>query len=155
MSQANLKQIGLAMMQYSQDWDDTYPPMIAARSANDIPPPPPPGSYSNCSNENATVQDRLAPYTKDSQIFLQPVTGRPYLPNYKVSRKPASQFKNPSQTFLFYEDAPNLAGTRNVVYADGLLPPKVPPVSDIKTEANTPAVAMPIQQGQLIKESSH
>jgi len=43
----------------------------------------------------------------------------------------------------------------NVVYADGLLPPKVPPVSDIKTEANTPAVAMPIQQGQLIKESSH
>ena len=126
MSQANLKQIGLAMMQYSQDWDGIYPPMIAARSADeigyssfDIPPPPPPGSYSNCTNENATVQDRLAPYTKDSQIFLQPVTGRPYLPNYKVSRKPASQFKNPSQTFLFYEDAPNLAGTRNVVYADG------------------------------------
>jgi prepilin-type processing-associated H-X9-DG protein len=126
MSQANLKQIGLAMMQYSQDWDGIYPPMIAARSADeigyssfDIPPPPPPGSYSNCTNENATVQDRLAPYAKDSQIFLQPVTGRPYLPNYKVSRKPASQFKNPSQIFLFYEDAPNLAGTRNVVYADG------------------------------------
>ena len=41
----------------------------------------------------------------------------------------------------------------NVVYADGLLPPKALPVSDIKTEANTPAVTMPIQQGQIIKES--
>jgi prepilin-type processing-associated H-X9-DG protein len=124
MSQANLKQIGLAMMQYSQDYDEAFPPMIAARSADEIgyssfDIPPPPGSYSNCTNENATVQDRLAPYTKDSHIFLQPVTGRPYLPNYKVSRKPASQFKNPSQIFLFYEDALNLAGMRNVVYADG------------------------------------
>jgi prepilin-type processing-associated H-X9-DG protein len=126
MSQANLKQIGLAMMMYLQDYDEVYPPMIAARSADeigyssfDVPPPPPPGSYNDCSNENATVQDRLTPYTKDSHIFLQPVTGRPYLPNYKVSRKPMSRFKNPSQTFLFYEDARNLAGTRNVVYADG------------------------------------
>ena len=42
---------------------------------------------SNCANENATVQDRLAPYTKDSQIFLQPVTERPYLPNYKSITK--------------------------------------------------------------------
>jgi len=127
MSQANLKQIGLAMAMYVQDYDEVYPPMIAARNADeveyssfDVPPPPmPPGSYDPCTCDHATVQDRLSPYTKDSQIFLQPVTGRPYLPNYKISRKPVSQFKNPSQIFLFYEDAPNTALTRNVVYADG------------------------------------
>jgi prepilin-type processing-associated H-X9-DG protein len=61
----------------------------------------------------------LQPYTHNTEIFLQPTTHRPYLPNYKVSRWPDSKFGNPSETFLFFEDAPSADGKRSVVFADG------------------------------------
>lgn len=50
---------------------------------------------------------------------MQPVTQRPYLPNYKLSRLSEAQVTNPSRIFLFYEDAPDAGGMRNVAYADG------------------------------------
>lgn len=114
-SLSNLKQIGLAVMMYVQDYDEKYPPMVAARNADEI------DEHFNGRNitPRTTVQNRLMPYIKSKQIFLQPVTHRPYLPNYKISRTSMAKIDNPASTLLFYEDAPNSAEMRAVVYADG------------------------------------
>jgi len=114
-SLSNLKQIGLAAMQYTQDYDEKFPPMVAARSADEI------DEHFTGRNITArtTVQNRLRPYVNNPQIFLQPVTHRPYLPNYKISRVSLASIAHPASTLLFYEDAPNSAGKRAVAYADG------------------------------------
>ena len=115
-SVSNLKQIGLALMMYTQDYDEKIPPMVAARNADDIEDT----SSNSGINDRTTVQTRLLPYTKNVQIFLQPQTHRPYLPNYKISRLGLDQIKTPPyQTFAFYEDAPDADGERAVVYLDG------------------------------------
>jgi len=113
-SLSNLKQIALATFMYVQDYDEKLPPMVAARSADEIKNP------FNGKITNATpVQNRLMPYVKSKELFLQPVTHHPYLPNYKVSRLPDAKIKSPTTTFLFYEDAPDADGMRCVAYADG------------------------------------
>lgn len=66
-----------------------------------------------------TVQTCLYPYTRIIEIFLQPETHRPYLPNYKISRKDVAQITSPYSTILFYEDAPSSDGKRAVAYLDG------------------------------------
>jgi prepilin-type processing-associated H-X9-DG protein len=114
ISQAQLKQIGLAVFMYMQDYDEKMPPMVAARNANHLMYLP-----SSKTTSVPTVQNILYPYLKSTEVFLQPTTHRPYLPNYKVSRWPVSKLDNPSQTFLFFEDAPDIDGKRNVVFADG------------------------------------
>jgi prepilin-type processing-associated H-X9-DG protein len=113
-SLSNLKQIALATFMYVQDYDEKLPPMVAARSADEINE-----HFSGKVTAKTPVQNRLMPYIKSKTIFLQPATHRPYLPNYKVSRLPDSKIDNPVATFLFYEDAPNSAGKRAVAYADG------------------------------------
>ena len=111
---SNLKQIGLALLMYTQDYDEKIPPMVAARSADDIQ------NVSSNVTEHTTVQNRLLPYATNVKVFLQPQTHRPYLPNYKISRLGLDQIKTPpSQTFAFYEDAPDAGGKRAVVYLDG------------------------------------
>ncbi len=55
--QSNLKQIGLAMMQYTQDYDEKYLPIQPAPTA--------PGS-------GATFVTLLQPYIKSAQIFIGP-----------------------------------------------------------------------------------
>jgi prepilin-type N-terminal cleavage/methylation domain-containing protein/prepilin-type processing-associated H-X9-DG protein len=56
--QSNLKQIGLAMMQYTQDYDEKYLPSQPSDPAN-------PGG-------GATFVTVLQPYIKSSQIFICP-----------------------------------------------------------------------------------
>lgn len=115
-SVSNLKQIGLALFMYTQDYDEKIPPMVAARSADQIHEDV--NSYDI--NSQTTVQTRLQPYTKSVKLFLQPATNRPYLPNYKISRLALQDIKTPaSQTFMFYEDAPDSDGKRAVLYLDG------------------------------------
>jgi len=110
-SVSNLKQIALAVMMYTQDYDEKIPPMVAARSIDDIQP-------GGNATSQTTVQTRLYPYVKSKEIFLQPETHRPYLPNYKISRKDLAQIASPSTAFLFYEDAPSSDGKRAVAYLD-------------------------------------
>jgi prepilin-type processing-associated H-X9-DG protein len=113
-SLSNLKQLALATFMYVQDYDEKLPPMVAARSADEIDE-----HFSGKVTAKTPVQNRLMPYIKSKTIFLQPATQRPYLPNYKISRLPDSKIDDPVSTFLFYEDAPNSAGKRAVAYADG------------------------------------
>jgi len=114
ISQSFLKQIALGIFMYAQDYDEKLPPMVAARSAEHLMYLP-----SSKTTSVPTVQNLLQPYLKSTEIFLQPATHRPYLPNYKVSRLPLSKIDDPSRTFLFYEDAPDADGKRNVAFADG------------------------------------
>jgi hypothetical protein len=136
-SLTNLKQIALALFMYVQDYNETLPPMVAARSADeikdfykipgipyssDLPPPPPPEYPRERSMKitaTTSIQNRLMPYVRNKMLFLQPATHRPYLPNYKISRLSDAEIDNPATTFLFYEDAPDAGGMRCVAYADG------------------------------------
>ena len=54
---SNQKQLGLAIMQYTQDYDEKYPPMYSN----------PPVSYWSM---------KIQPYTKSAQVFDCPSTGR-------------------------------------------------------------------------------
>jgi prepilin-type processing-associated H-X9-DG protein len=114
ISQSNLKQIALATFFCAQDHHDTYPPMISAKSANEITEVPQ-GKFT----ATTTVQDLLMRYIPDKQLFLQPATHRPYLPNYTLSQISEEKIDDPAATILFFEDAPDTDGMRNVVYADG------------------------------------
>jgi len=132
-SLSNLKQIALATFMYVQDYNETLPPMVAARSADEIresntdsngfspgllPPgmkPPMPADIT----ATTPVQNLLMPYLGKKELFLQPTTHRPYLPNYKISQSPESKIDKPNETFLFYEDVPDADGWRCVAYADG------------------------------------
>lgn len=68
--QSNLKQIGLAIAQYAQDFDETYP-------IGRFPPNPPATSF----NYWYVVLD---PYTKNRQVFICPTAGKIVNPNNGV-----------------------------------------------------------------------
>ena len=118
-SQMNLKQMALALKQYVQDYDEKLPPMRAAQSAAQVRAfGTGSGNWNNITAQTP-VQLRLLPYARNVQIFLHPGTGRPYLPNWRISRMNESQIENPAQTILFYEDAPDSENKRNVAFEDG------------------------------------
>ena len=96
-SVSNLKQLGLGLMQYVQDWDETLPSMKDA----------------------ATVKTALLPYVKNEQLFMQPDTKRPYRPNASLSKRSLASFDNPATMVVLYEDAPEPDNTRAVAFLDG------------------------------------
>lgn len=114
-SRSNLKQIGLGLLQYVQDYDEKLPPMRAAKTSAEFIDTP----NNSPISEAAPVQFMLHPYVKHLQIFVQPETGRPYLPNYKISRRNLSEFTNPTAVVTFFEDAPDAENKRNVAFLDG------------------------------------
>ena len=66
---SNMKQIGLAAMQYVQDYDEVLP-TAALRNCEKIPAPgTPPNLWSN---NWRTWPEQLYPYTKNMQIFTSP-----------------------------------------------------------------------------------
>lgn len=70
---SNLKQIGLGMMMYVQDYDERYPSIFASRSAGDIPPD---GEF--LLPGLAFWQQMIFPYVKSHQLFYCPNTPSPY-----------------------------------------------------------------------------
>jgi prepilin-type N-terminal cleavage/methylation domain-containing protein/prepilin-type processing-associated H-X9-DG protein len=63
--QSNLKQIGLAAMQYTRDYDDCLPPAVFVPGMNPATP------------ATRTYIDLLQPYVKNLQIFVCPSLSRP------------------------------------------------------------------------------
>lgn len=96
-SLSNLKQIGLAMVQYEQDNDEDLPPMRSA----------------------ASTQKALFPFVRDSAVFQQPRTHEPYLPNTSLSGRTLASFNSPSDMVTYYEAVPAPDGTRGVAFLDG------------------------------------
>jgi prepilin-type N-terminal cleavage/methylation domain-containing protein/prepilin-type processing-associated H-X9-DG protein len=129
--QSNLKQIGLASMQYSQDYDERFVPASACGDAN----PP-------C-NVDIRWPQLLDPYTKNKQIYKCPSTtftwddnpgwtNSGYVPyginfnvfGYRSRTVPTSLIEMPSETLAFADVyAPNASapynnplGARHVYY---------------------------------------
>ena len=96
-SESNLKQLSLGLVQYTQDYDESLPPMKDA----------------------ATLKKALYPYIKSDPVFLQPDTKRPYRPNASLSNRSFVIFDNPATLVTMFEDAPDQDGTRAVAFLDG------------------------------------
>jgi len=118
LSQSNLKQIFTGVKNYLLDNDGKLPLMIPAKSTDEIMASFSPGMPDGKTFPE-TAQGAIFPYVKDIVVLFQPATQRIYLPNYQLSAKSMKAIKNPSHTFLFYEDAPDSDGMRNVLYVDG------------------------------------
>jgi len=99
VSLSNLKQLGLSLCMYAQDHDDTLPAM---------------------DNPGALKQALLSYVDKDSSnLFVNPITKTPYLPNTVLSNHKLAKIPNQSSMVAIYEDASAPDGTRGVVFLDG------------------------------------
>jgi len=64
---SNLKQIGLGMMMYVQDYDEIYPPRLTGWQGT-----PPGGDWGNSANTYWYWPQMMYPYTKNMQVFVCP-----------------------------------------------------------------------------------
>ena len=87
----NLKQIGLASIQYTQDHDAKLPP----------------------TSDYGAFEAALAPYLNDTPLFVSPDTQLPYLLNPAVSGVSLGSLANPAQTELARDAQRNADGTLN------------------------------------------
>lgn len=90
----NVKQIGLAFMMYTQDWEDTFPQFLDWGNTwyNEgqmprVTDPAMPGSHfltsaGAASDHFFTWMDYIYPYTKNWRIFACPSNGRKEYPGY-------------------------------------------------------------------------
>jgi len=83
---SNLKQISLGIMQYTQDYDEIYPPIFKRNASNRSTlqtEPGTPGAYFYCSYDAASSghgyswMDFIFPYVKSVQTFICPSATRP------------------------------------------------------------------------------
>lgn len=96
-SESNLKQLGLGVLQYAVDYENTFPPMRTAEEA----------------------KKAVMPYVKNEVLFKHPETGEEYQPNPNLSNKKMATIAEPANTVLYYEMSVAPNGTRAVLYADG------------------------------------
>lgn len=100
-----LKRLGLAFQMYTQDYDDTMPPL----------------------GSPAQMRNRLAPYVRDNAAFTCPETNRPYQPVAPLGGKVVWQVSDPSKTMFVHDALPHPAipgnaavnGLWSVGYVDG------------------------------------
>ena len=94
---SSLKQVSLALLMYSQDYDELLPPMQTAAGA----------------------QKRLMPYVKNSQSFTCPATMKAYKANPAVGGKAQAVFAEPAKVVTFYDAVPHTDGKFTAAYLDG------------------------------------
>jgi hypothetical protein len=109
----NLSQIGMALLQYAQDYDETLPPMQSATSTEQL------RRLERAPMQETTVQQSLLPYISSLDIFLHPATGQLYRSNPALSRKKLRHIITPTATVAFYEAAPDAEGKRAVLFVNG------------------------------------
>ena len=97
MSLANLRQLGLGLIQYTQDNNETLPPMQSASAA----------------------KAALFPYIKSDSIFEQPPSHTFYRPNASLSRRKLASFDSPASVVAYFETTPQADGLRAVLFLDG------------------------------------
>ncbi len=110
---SDLKQIGLALLQYTQDYDEKLPPMRSSQSMADIK------KVDVYGMNQGTVQQVLGPYMKAQELFAHPTTREIYRPNLNLSGRALASLDAVSQIVAFYEASPAPDGTRAVAYLDG------------------------------------
>lgn len=92
----NLKQIALATIMYSNDYDDQIP----------------------YAQSTATAAAITYPYIKNAQVWAHPAGGR-YLFNTSIGGLTICQFENPARVALLFEEGAWPDGTRVVAFVDG------------------------------------
>lgn len=113
-SMSNLKQIGLGLAQYVQDYDEKLPPMDSAQSMSEIT------RYRNGAPPGrGKVQQVLWPYLRNTKVFAHPKTRELYRPNLRLSGRNLASFDAPEDTLLFYEATPASDKKRAVLFLDG------------------------------------
>jgi prepilin-type N-terminal cleavage/methylation domain-containing protein len=109
---SNLKQLGLGVMQYTQDYDETFPPVLMAEGTG--------------SNWSYTIVNMLDPYTKSRQIWSCPSQKTQAIQNYAAL--------NNIPWAWHYVSNYNLIGFASLpIYADpaGKFPAKLSKVEDV------------------------
>jgi len=94
---SNLRNVGVALTMYVQDYDGRFPPMRFA----------------------AETQKALYPYLRNRDVFFCPVTKKPYQPNPNLHLKRFQEIAQPFETPAFYDPQPHPNGMRGVAFADG------------------------------------
>ncbi len=94
---SRLKNVGLSLIQYVQDYDECFPPMKVT----------------------AETQAVLKPYIRSMDMFFCPITKQPYQPNPHLHLKRLIDIPQPSDTPSFYDAVLHPDGMRGVAYADG------------------------------------
>lgn len=97
VSVSNLKQIGLGLIQYTQDHDEVLPPMQSASAA----------------------KAAIFPYIKSDSVFEQPPSHTFYRPNASLSRRKLATFDSPATMVVYFETSPQADGRRAVLFLDG------------------------------------
>lgn len=92
----NLRQIGVALMAYVGE-RRVLPALTDAKSA----------------------KEELVLYVRNKDVFNQPGTQKPYLPNASLSGKKITDFDRSDKVVSFYEAAPGADGTRGCLFLDG------------------------------------
>ena len=101
--QSNEKQIGLALIQYNQDYDEKFPLGLVSTA------PPPAGSLANCTGAGVGWGGSVVPYSKSNQLFKCPddssvgVIGCSYALNEYVPGQSLAFLAAPATTVLCYE----------------------------------------------------
>ncbi len=89
---SNLKQIGLGVMMYTQDYDEKYPfsyPAASADRATQTDPSMPGYKFTTTLSTSAhwvTWMDRVYPYIKSTQLFVCPSAVNDVSPSYGYNR---------------------------------------------------------------------
>lgn len=98
-SVSNLKQLSLALLMYTQDYDEVLPPVKSPEKFRPL----------------------LQPYVKNESLFFVPNTEpkQAYLSNVSLSYHTQGEINNPAETVLFYEPQVATDGTRAIAFADG------------------------------------
>lgn len=92
-----LGELGLALLQYARNNNETLPPMRSI----------------------AEMQTSLRPYVSDARTFLDPISHHPYAPNPSLSRVKLLSIVAPGVQVAFYQPKPSPNGSRWVCNVDG------------------------------------
>lgn len=109
---SNLRQIGMALMQYTQDYDERMPIMNSATKAQIA-------SDFFARGESRSVQERLYPYIKNKSVLSNPQTGELYKPNGILSGRNLQHIANRQSFVAFYDATPDASGKRAILFLDG------------------------------------
>jgi hypothetical protein len=93
----HLKQLALAFLMYTQDYDGRLPPM----------------------EDPVAMKRALLPYVKWEAAFVHPISDEPYQPNSSLSQRVLASIAEPETVVACYEAHPTTPETRGVVFLDG------------------------------------
>lgn len=147
---SDLKQIGLALLMYTQDYDEKLPPMRSSQSMADIKK-----TYWETSKQG-TVQQVLTPYMKSQELFAHPTTREIYRPNLSLSGRSLAGLDGvdtANYVVTFYEASPAPDGTRAVLYLDGHVK-REREIDWAAIRAASDAIAPPFNAGKRISIGS-